>query len=70
MIDRLLKLVVKLKELAEIRDVALRNPRHLKTKYALPEIREDLGNRSESGIPKQLATRPCDVRTAKAATAQ
>jgi hypothetical protein len=48
----------------------LRNASHLKTKHALPEIREGLGNRGESGVPQELAAGPCDVGIAKAAAAQ
>ena len=48
----------------------LRDACHLKTKYALPEIREGLGNRSESGVPEKLAAGPRDIGIAKAAAAQ
>jgi hypothetical protein len=48
----------------------LRNASHLKTKYALPEIRKGSGNRSESGVSQEFAASPCDIGIAKAAAAQ
>ena len=48
----------------------LLNASHLKTKYALPEIRQGLGDRGESGVPQELAAGPRDIRIGKAAAAQ
>ena len=50
--------------------VTLRGASHFKTKYALPEIRESLGDRGEPRVTEQLSAGPGNVRIAKPGVAQ